>query len=242
MPSVLVSAIVRAARLLFAMSMLNLVSAHNKFLIAAKGNMPSEGFDPLREAHARAVCESMRNLGTVTLSDAADVMSALPQTIFGPAGQKDIADTINALLASGSLAAATIDTAERAMLRPQEHFYLHKYLTEREWSLLLSRDTSIESKLHLVAQRCKSLGLYSASEKTAVAISAMVIYANGKPCDHTEAFDVLHKFKMEMKRVRLGRAASDLVGPKIYPADPQEFLKGRSSPYAAGDRFLNTYS
>lgn len=238
----LVSTIVRAVRFLFAMSMLNLVSAHNKFLIAAKGTMPADGFDPLCEAHARAVCESMRNLGAVTLSDAADVMSALPQTIFAPAGQKEIADTINALLASGSLGAAFVDNAERTMLRPQEHFYLHKYLTEREWSTLRNRDTSMESKLNLVAQRCKSLGLYSASEKTAVAISALVIYANGKPCDHTEAFDVLQKFKMEMKRVRLGRSASDLVGPRVYPVDPQEFLKGRSSPYAAGHRFLNTCS
>lgn len=214
--------------------MMNLVSAHNKFLVAAQGTMPPEGFEPLRGAHARAVCESMRNLGTVTLSDAADVMSALPQTVFDPAGQKDIADTITALVASGSLAAATTDIAERTMLRPQEHFYLHKYLTEREWSTLRNKDASMESKLHLVAQRCKSLGLYSASEKTSVAICAMVIYANGKPCDHAEAFDVLHKFKMEMKRVRLGRSASDLVGPKVYPADPHEFLKGRSSPYAAG--------
>ena len=78
-------------------------------------------------------------------------------------------------------------TPERArgrdVLKPQEHHYMHRYLTAAEWDRLRNSSLSIASKIDLLVNRCKAIGLLSLTERTATALSSVLIVAHGQACN-----------------------------------------------------------
>ena len=116
-------------------------------------------------------------------------------------------------------------TAMRELLKPQEHLYVHDYLSEVDWGKLRNQSTPIGVKVDTIVNKCGIIGLYSVTEKTARAICSIVVVAHGQPCDHSQAYDVLQVIKSAFKMMRSRRSATQKPTLSKFPPSTKEFIQ-----------------
>ena len=191
--------------------------------------MPEETVLTMRTAQKEQLIRSLGSLaaGNISLVDAAASLDYLRESSFAKEEQASITLAINAAVNNrdSDAGGAVVQASPRVTLKPQEMLHPQRYFTAKDWESLRNPALSLQSRLDVVVRRCSSIGLISTSEKTAAALTAVVIVARGAQCDSNDCFDALLSLKNALKQMRLHRASSVKQSCLRFPADPADFTK-----------------
>ena len=156
---------------------------------------------------------NMKNI-TLTVGDAAAILRAL-----GDDGNEVLcqAFTQTQRRALGSWIMEKSDSGE-SIAKPktvtraaqQEHFFFHNYLTATDWSVLTSSQYSIDDRLHVLSERALAIGLLNPTEKSVVAIIALMKVAGNLHLSPRQSLDHGETFKKCLKTRRPGLAQTRL--------------------------------
>ena len=203
--------------------MLSVVKAHTTFLVAVRSSLTDTStWDATRASHVVKLITSIRTLATIDLQDAANTLEHIRVCgCFSADQQKDIVATINSS-ASGPVCAPAGD---RSTLTPQEHFYLHRYMSHADWSTLRSPASSMSTKITTLVNRCVQIGLLSLTEKTSQSIVCTLAATCDHHVDHSEMYNNMVGLKAAFRKMRLSRCAGTCK-PSLakFPEDVSQFI------------------
>jgi hypothetical protein len=170
--------------------MLSVLKSHTVFLDAARRASLNAGhFEKTRKEHAEQVSRSWSSLGEsdITLEDAASTLEHLENSCFDLEQRTMLATVVNTLASkAGSQSMAMAQT--RSSTKPQEHLWMHRYLTAQDWNRLRDPTVSFTSKIDAMVERASAIGLVSLTEKTAVAVTAVLLVAHGQSKDAAQTY------------------------------------------------------
>ena len=217
--------------------MLSLVNAHANFLSSAQSVAPSSvSFAEQCGKHKDQLRKSLQAIpkNKVCLKDAADALDAIKVSCFSEQDKTDLVTTITAIVSNVEHSGSIAPVGRRAALEQQEHLYMHRYMTEADWVALRSSTCSIDSKIDVVVARSKAIGLLSLTERTAKALSALVIVAHGQACNTNSCYDTTQKLKDGFRKMRKFRCASTQPTCAEFPDVAATFLAAWPDKYEAG--------
>ena len=203
--------------------MLSVVKAHTTFLVAVRSSLTDTStWDATRASHVVKLITSIRSLATIDLQDAANTLEHIHVCgCFSADQQKDIVATINSS-ASGPVCSPASD---RSTLTPQEHFYLHRYMSHADWSTLRSPTSSMSTKITTLVNRCVQIGLLSLTEKTSQSIVCTLAATCDHHVDHSEMYNNMVGLKAAFRKMRLSRCVGTCK-PSLakFPEDVSQFI------------------
>ena len=212
--------------------MLALVTAHSNFLDEATRSLGE--YNPqlvaLRANHVDQLSRSLAQLAnTTSMTDATQAMEHVRNSSF-PASDKT--KLLNIVM--GADTSLSTDSPTKAVVKPQENVFLHKYLTKGDWDVIRGSDFAFGVKIDTIVTRCFKIGLISLTEQTQKHLTATLIVGNGKSCALDEAYWQLKKVKDALKRMR---HAVDTKEPSMatFPANVEAFLQAKPGYYAEDD-------
>ena len=218
--------------------MLAVFNAHATFLLSARSSMPPESFRKTAEKHVSQLLVSLRGVPSPTLGDAASTLDAVRASCLDADLQARVVEVVNtfAFNSAPEVRTGLAPAGHASALAQQKHLFLQRYLTESDWRMLLDPDQAFGNKAKCVAERGRRIGLLSMSEKTAVAITALLILAHGRPCSMAEAYEKLQEVKHEFKQMRCHRSPTDTASCTEFPAHVEEFMAAYSDKYDPDDQ------
>lgn len=199
--------------------MLALFQAHAKFVAAVRPSLDHAEFAKVSEEHAVQIVDGFAKLGSneLLLADATAIVSATPDTAFDEKSKRLIVTTTSGLATELGKNGA-VPAQLRSAAQPQEHLFLHRYLTEPEWTALLNATWSLDGKVPILINRSKAIGLFNCTEKTSLSVTALLILAHGKGIDNVGAFELLHSVKSAYGRMRQHKGSMGQTLQK-FPAE-----------------------
>ena len=207
--------------------MLSIVEGHVAFLLSVKGSVSD--FDGVCDTHVREMKRKLAAAVATSLLDAAAAMDKLKENPLSPEHPADVAKTM-----ADCMAAPNVQTKGREVLKQQQHMYFQNYMTSPEWDILTSTHIGLTTKVDTIVDRMKSIGLLSLTEKTAVAISVILVLAHTRGAGGAaDSHDIMNQIKTALKKARLGRGSDVVATYADFPADVQDFM--RKYPLVYGD-------
>ena len=200
-------------------AMFAFVQSHNNFLTSARHSLDDVAWTATVASHATKLISVVRNVAAPTLPDAGSALECLRSSVFTHLQQVDIAAAIN-LAVSGP---ATPTAQGRVSLQQQEHLYLHNYLTAKDWASITNPNVGTNIRIEPIVDRCVAIGLLSMAEKTAQAITSLIVAASSKTVDRNESHDIMLALKQAFRAMRLRRAADCRPTLSKFPEDWSQF-------------------
>ena len=211
--------------------MFQMVKAHTDFLREAAKSISGDKFATLRKQHVEQLTRSLGEvLATSSLRDATDCLQCLSESCFSDEDQTTLK---NVIMRMGS--DAPDPTPTRMALKPQEHLWMHRYLTAKDWDVLTDRAINFGIKIDRMVKRASAIGLLSMQETTAKHITSVIIVASAQPCDLPQSYDRLLEVKMCFQRMRQHRPESVKPTMTRFPCDVIEFCISYPTAYLADE-------
>ena len=208
--------------------MLPIVKGHITFLDSLRGSLGNtREFEETRSKHKDRVIVALRAVASkkYDLGDAAATLDCIRDSLFSESEKEELTTFIGTASFLKDVDPATeIRTTVREQLKPQEHLYIHNYLSEAEWQQLRNSSITVGTKVDVLVTKCGKIGLFSVHEKSARAICATLVVAHGQACDHSQCYDLLQIIKQGFKMLRSRRSASQKPSLSKFPASTQEFV------------------
>ena len=204
-------------------TMLALVKAHSDFIDAASKSIDDgTRIAALKEDHGNQLLRSLATLvGRVPLEDSTIALSFVQSSSFSAEMKAKIT---NVIIGCSSAIAHNKHESDKVALKPQTHFWIHRYLTEQDWDVLTNKSVAYGVKIDTLVRRCTRIGLLSLTEQTAKALTSVLIVAHGEPCELPECYDSLMKVKAAFKKMQKHRAPGSSQTMKEFPSDVRAFL------------------
>ena len=217
--------------------MLSLVNAHVNFLKSAQSAVVGPGtFAEQCGQHKGQLRKSLQAIpkNQVSLNDAADALDVVKGSCFSEQDKADIVASISAIVSNVGHSGDSPAASHRDALKQQEHLFMHRYMTEADWVALRNPSLSMASKIDVVIARSKAIGLLSLTEKTAKALSALVIVAHGQACDTNACYETTRTIKEGFRKMRNVRCASTTATCAKFPDVAATFVAAWPGAYEAG--------
>lgn len=214
--------------------MLAHVRAVSGFITASKNAITDE-------ASLKAIQETqVANLVSVikksrpTMEDASTTLNELakPSGAFTDDQRARLASAVASVTSDGNIAGTTAVTTTRA--QTQTHLYMMNYMTSSDWVVLQSPGTTTSDKMNTLVNRCLSIGLLHPTEKTIVALMA-ILFAVVK---NTHSADEKYQLTNDMKKLwKTKRASMPSLSPTclVFPMNVAEFRQDHTSAYGPDD-------
>lgn len=188
--------------------------------------MDSVAWTSMMRQHVDLMVQSINRLAIdkVSMKEAGVIAAALPSSAFDESARAQILATVNSRACDSCKSSAGGEAQSRSCLKPQEHLFIHRYMTDSDWKSLLNDALTVEAKISTVVHRCHRIRLFSCTEKTSVGIASLVLIANGKHIETEGSFRVLQMVKDNFKRLRASRG-SMTPSLQTFPPVADEFVK-----------------
>ena len=125
--------------------MLSTFSAHADFLKAARPSLSADTFRKTAEQHVLQVSKSLRSVVSPPLSEAAATLDSIKESCLDEDLKAQLVDVVNNLATSLRPEVGAGHHC-REILRPQEHFHMHRYMTEKDWMNLFDQNMSFNDE------------------------------------------------------------------------------------------------
>lgn len=132
-------------------------------------------------------------------------------------------------LASAVVAApqGRADDAPSTKAQNQTHYYMHKYLTESDWKLIMS-SSDTTAKLRTIVNRAGSIGLTHPSELSVVAMVAIITSSSRVPF----GAEAVHNLVRDCKRMIKGTRLNAKQSCRTFPRMVEDYMKSFPGAYA----------
>jgi hypothetical protein len=212
--------------------MLNIFQAHDTFLSSCRVAMPADGFKSVAAGHVTQIKNALLKMSAPALEDAAKCMTAIHNSINFTADDKSIlVGAITQLTAAeGGASAPDSQAAGRPQRRPQTHMYVHNYCTASDWNQLMDAARPLSAKTDVLLFRAHQIGLVTLCEKTAVYLTAFVLFCHQQAYTKQDGYQHLQSMKAAFKQQRAHATWTSL---QLFPRDVKEFMALYTSVYTS---------
>ena len=199
--------------------MLGIVSGHMNYLKEVKMSMPVDGFHVVCDQHVVDLVSSIKFVQAPGMGDAATALSLVRDSVLDDAGKAKVVAAINSVATSAPAVAGPSGSTKQ-----QEHFFMHRYLTESDWAVLLDETLLTTKKIDVLVNRCRRIGLFSMTERTSGSIATVLALVNGD-VDVASHYEVLTKLKASVKKMRAASRQDGVATPTCerFPAAVETF-------------------
>ena len=218
--------------------MLAVFNAHWQFMRSLRATLDGAQYATAVLTHTKRMKDGFAKLSPITMSDANDTMAAITAADISADTKKELATCIMHLVDTGAPppdGAAVPSAQPKEVLRPQTCYFLHRYMTKEDWATLQCYSLAWEVRLEAVVNRCRSLGLLSLTERTAVHTTCVMLMSQGSAIQQVDAYAKLQSLKKAFATMRRLRTDIDKPSVMIFPADPAEFMKDFKGRYEGTD-------
>ena len=170
-----------------------------------------------QSSHLSSLIQRQASSG-LDISDATKALQLFKsdQCPFTPDQSKQLRSLIDSVGAPSADGNGSGD-AWRNYTKCQEHVYIHNYMTEKKWELLLTDDIDIDSIIDIVADTCAETGcLYPSPKPSQQWMVAFIHAVHGSKFSEDDAFETLGKLRNKLHRLRKNKHAGAPTGIKKY--------------------------